>query len=22
DGNWDVVGPSPLAYSPGNQTPR
>ncbi|MDT7547978.1 MAG: anthraniloyl-CoA monooxygenase, partial [Actinomycetota bacterium] len=22
DGNWDVVGPSPVAYSPANQTPR
>jgi anthraniloyl-CoA monooxygenase len=22
DGNWDVVGPSPLPYSPANQVPR
>ncbi len=22
DGNWEVVGPSPLEYSPANQTPR
>jgi len=22
EGNWEVVGPSPLAYSPANQTPR
>jgi anthraniloyl-CoA monooxygenase len=22
DGNWQVIGPSPMPYSPGNQTPR